>query len=49
EEEFNIDALLASPVPAKKKSKKRRKLPPDLSSDRHKDHRDGHGVEANYF
>ncbi|OLP94163.1 Uncharacterized protein C31G5.21 [Symbiodinium microadriaticum] len=36
EEEFNIDALLASPVPAKKKSKKRRKLPPDLSSDRHK-------------
>ena len=42
EEEFNIDDLLASPVPAEKKSKskKRRKLPPDLSS---KDHRDGHG------
>ena len=41
-EEFNIDDLLASPVPAEKKakSKKRRKLPPDLSS---KDHRDGHG------
>ena len=44
-EEFNIDDLLASPVSAEKKSKskKRRKLPPDLSSDRHKDHRDGHG------
>ena len=41
-EEFNIDDLLASPVPAEKKakSKKRRKLPPDLSS---KGHRDGHG------
>ena len=41
-EEFNIDDLLASRVPGEKKakSKKRRKLPPDLSS---KDHRDGHG------
>ena len=41
-EEFNIDDLLAAPVPGEKKakSKKRRKLPPDLSS---KGHRDGHG------
>ena len=47
-EEFNIDDLLASPVPAEKKakSKKRRKLPPHLSSKDHRDHGgpgDGHG------